>query len=417
MVIFTCLGSGREVGRSAILVETQKGKERFLMDYGLEVQHLNIPSRPPSPLDGIFLSHAHLDHSGMMPLLYKRGTRAKTYSSSLTFDLCTLLLDDSIKVQKKCGLVPFFLESHVDQFLENCRAHSYGTEFHFREAKATLLDAGHVPGSCSILLETGGKRILYTGDINLIDTKLVNGARNVPKNLDAIICESTYAERNHPDREKLEDQLEEKIQEIHYSNGHVILPSFAIGRTQELLIMLYELGFPIYLDGMGIKATDITLRHPHFLRHPQKLKKAFSYAHKIRDKKGRENALKRPSIIITTAGMLNGGPVHYYIKKLWNRPDCSLLLTGYQVEDTTGRRLLDTGRFRTADTDLKLRMHYEYLDFSAHADRDHLLQFLEKASPKKVILVHGSSTPKFAEELKRKGFDAVAPKNGERIVI
>ena len=273
-----------------------------------------------------------------------------------------------------------------------------------------------IPGSSSILVETEGKRILFTGDIKFISTELMNGACT-DFDVDVIISESTYSYKNHPDRESLRDRIREIAQYTLYNNGILLLPCFAVGRTQEMLLILHDLGFPTYLDGMGIEATSRILNHPDSIKNPDKLRKAFSRAGKIRRQQDRLRAIKNPCIIITTAGMLNGGPIGYYMKKLHNREDCSLVLTGFQVPGTVGRTLLDTGKYIAEGLDIKPKMRVEFLDFSAHTDHDHLLEFYKKINPGKIFLVHGERTEEFAKELKETGFDAYAPKNGERVRI
>jgi putative mRNA 3-end processing factor len=180
---------------------------------------------------------------------------------------------------------------------------------------------------------------------------------------------------------------------------------------------LKDLGFPIYLDGMGITATEKILKYPESVRNAKDLKEAFSKAHKIKKMHERGNVLNKPCIIITTAGMLNGGPVGNYIKKLYNRPECSVILSGYQIKGTVGRTLLETGVYTNGEISVKPKMHVEFLDFSAHTDHDHLIKFYEKISPEKIFLIHGEKTVEFAEELKQRGFDAYAPRNGEKVIV
>jgi len=287
----------------------------------------------------------------------------------------------------------------------------------FEHSRAKFFDAGHVPGSCATLLETGGKRLLYTGDTKFIDTALMRAGRTDYKDIDVLITETTYSYKNHPDRKALTDELRELAQHTVYNNGILILPAFAIGRTQELLAMLYDLGFETYMDGMGIAATRIILSHPKSVREPKKLARAFGAAHKIRGARQRENVIRKPCVVITTAGMLNGGPIGFYIKKLYKRADCTMVMSGYQVEGTVGRKLLDTGRYVNEGLDIKPRLDVRFMDLSAHCGRDNLIDFIKRVRPKKVMAVHGDQTEKFAKELKGMGFDTIAPKNGDKIKI
>ncbi|MFH1445624.1 MAG: MBL fold metallo-hydrolase [Nanoarchaeota archaeon] len=414
-VTFTALGGCQEVGKNAFLFESDKGK--YLMDYGLQVQDSLIPMKPPDGLDGVFLSHSHLDHCGAIPVLYKQGYKGKVYLTAPTLSLTEMLLKDSIKVQERRGQIPHFLMPDAKRFMKNHYRANYKQSIKLNGARAEFHDAGHIPGSSLTLLETGGKRILYTGDIKFEDTVLMSGADTKIKNVDVLVSETTYCYKNHPKRSELAEELKEKIQEILYNNSIAVLPSFAVGRTQELLLLVYKLGFPVYMDGMGIEATQRILLHPRSIKNPQELRKAFSRAHKIKHSRQRQSAIKNPSIVITTAGMLQGGPVNYYIENLYKRPGCSLILTGYQVEGTVGRTLMDTGRYINEGIDEKLKMKLEFMDFSGHAGKNELIKFYEKINPKKIILVHGEHSDEFVNQVKGKGFDVIAPKNGQKIKL
>ncbi|MCK4497416.1 MAG: MBL fold metallo-hydrolase [Candidatus Aenigmarchaeota archaeon] len=415
MIELTLLGGGNEVGRSAILLEANK--ERFLFDYGIDVQTGGPPIRPEFPLTAMFISHAHIDHSGMLPELYKRGWKGNIYGTAATQGLCKLLLEDSVKVQKKKGQIPHYQPDHIKIMNSFWKNLDYNKTVRFRNSSVRFLDAGHIPGSASPLLEAGGKRILYTGDLKFSDTRLIKGTKIWKEDIDILIMESTYHYKNHPDRKSLEDDLKELIQNTVYNNGIVLLPSFAVGRTQELLSIVHDLGFPVFLDGMGIEAAEIILNYPKFLRDPKKLRKAFGKARKIMKSRDRKEVLNNPCIVISTAGMLSGGPIGYYIKRLYQREDCAMVLTGYQVEGTVGRRVMDTGRYVNEGLDVKLSMPFHFKDFSAHCGRDGLINLVKKTNPEKVFVVHGDGTPEFAEELRGMGFDAYAPANGEKIRI
>lgn len=416
MIDIRILGAGKEVGRSAIHVDT--GSEKFLMDYGIEVQDGNVPISPKLDLTAVLLSHTHVDHCGMLPELYKRGYEGSVLALPVTFDLADILLHDSIKVQEKKGQVPHFMAHDIKKMLRLRKEVRYKEVISYGRSTVEFRDAGHVPGSASIIIESGGKRILYTGDIKFIDTSLMKGADMSMKDIDIIVSESTYSYGNHPDRNRLIDKLREIVQETFYQNGTTILPCFAIGRTQELLTILQDLGVPMVVDGMGIEATEEMLNNPDSLKEPRKLQKAFSMAKKIRKRRDREEVLQQPHAIMTTAGMMNGGPVGTYVKKLHDRPDCSLILTGYQVEGTVGRMLMDTGRYKNEGINVKLKNRFEFMDFSAHTDRNHLISFYRKLNPEKIILVHGDHRiEEFAKELGGMGFDAVAPENGEKVKI
>jgi putative mRNA 3-end processing factor len=415
MVEIAFLGGAREVGKSA--VQLSSGSDSFVFDYGVEVQHGGVPLKPKLPLSGVFITHAHIDHSGMAPYLYRLGYQGNVFATKASFALMEILLHDSIKVQKKRGERLHYQPSDVEKTLKLGKRIEYGKPVKFKSSQVTLLDAGHIPGSSSLLLESQGKRILYTGDIKFIDTKLMAGARIDVRDLDALICESTYSYKDHPDRPGLEDKLREIAQEVVYNNGYLIVPSFAVGRTQELLIILHDIGFPLFLDGMGIEATEAILEFPNSVKNSKLLRKAYGKTRKVFISKDRKQVLEKPCIVICTAGMLNGGPVSYYIKKLHDRENCAMALTGYQVEGTVGRTLLDTGRYINEGLDVKPKMRIEFMDFSAHTDKSHVTDFIKRNKPKKVFLVHGDRTQEFAKEIQAMGFDAHSPKNGDKIEV
>ncbi|MBN2042591.1 MAG: MBL fold metallo-hydrolase [Candidatus Aenigmarchaeota archaeon] len=415
MIDIRFLGGAREVGRSGILLDT--GVEKFLFDYGIEVQDNTHPIQPDIRLDGIFISHAHMDHSGFIPDLYRRGYSGPVFMTPPTADLTSILLRDSLKVQKKRGDELHFMLNDIKKAERHIEFMEPGQRQEFSVSNAEFFHAGHIPGSVLTLLESKGKRILYTGDIKFIDTALMKGAFSEFKDIDVIISESTYSYGNHPDRRGLEDELKKIVQDTVYNNGIAVIPAFAVGRTQEMLIILSKLGFPVFVDGMGIRATEKILKHQKSVRDYKTLKGAFDRATKVKRDRMRKEVIQNPCVIITTAGMLNGGPIVYYLSHLWKRQDCSLTLTGFQVPGTAGRGLMDTGRYDNGEVDLRPQMKMNFLDFSAHTDRDHLLEFYKKVSPEKIILIHGEHTDDFSKDLNGMGFDTVAPGNGEKISV
>jgi putative mRNA 3-end processing factor len=416
MVEITFLGGAREVGRMGMLLRTSK--ETFLWEYGIEVQDTLLPKKPDiKKIDAVFLSHCHIDHSGLLPQLYRDGYRNSVHATQATFDISYLLLHDSIKVQKKRGEPPLYLPGHVERLMEKRKETGYNTPVKFKESQITLHDAGHIPGASSPLLDTGKKRILFTGDLKFVDSQLVGGAKLPEKDIDVLISESTYSYKDHPPREKLRDKLREMVQETVYGGGIALIPSFAVGRTQEMLLMLHDLGFPIFLDGMGIEATEIMLNNKEFLNKPQELQRAFSKARKINRSRERKKAIANPCIIITTAGMMNGGPVSYYMKNLYNREKCSLILTGFQVPGTVGRNLVDTGRYVNEGIDVRPKMRMEQMDFSAHTDRSHIIKYIKKSNPGKVFFVHGDQPEELVKEVKKLGIECSAPKNGDKVKV
>ncbi len=407
-----CLGGFREVGRNAILLE---GKENLLLDYGIKVESSEIPLMPKEHIDGLLLSHPHLDHCGVVPII-----RSHLYATAATLDQARLLLKDSIKIAKLKGHTLRFSERDVERM--NVSRITYGQQFDIGQATIDVFDSGHVPGSCGFLINTNNKKIFYTGDFKLSETRLLNGARFDLNDIDVLLMENTYSYKEHPPREQVESELVEIINNTLAQDGNVLVSTFAVGRAAELLMVLdsYKIKYPVFLDGMAKEAVDITLRYPELLRDYKALKKAVENVIPLYSQADRKMSLKRPSVIVTTSGMLSGGPVVHFLEKLHKAPNCSLVFSGFQVPKTPGRILLDTGKFVDEENKIKfdVKMKIKYLDFSAHASRSELLEFIKKTNPEKTVLLHGDRCEEFAGEIKESfGINAVAPENGDSIEI
>lgn len=409
-----CLGGGREVGRNAILVE---GKESILFDYGVKVETSEIP-KPANKVDNLILGHAHLDHCGSIPILYRKS-KFPTFSTIATFDQAHLLLKDSLKIGRIKGFVKHFGESDIEKMKKHETRVTYGQRFEAEKFSMDVFDAGHIPGSIAPLIEMNGKRILYVSDFNTNPTRLLNGAKIDAKDVDVLILESTYSNRNHPDRMETEKKFFEAIQGTISNEGIAVLPCFAVGRAAEILMILdrFKSNFPIYLDGMAKEATEIALNYPEFIKDPKALRKALDDVKPIYSNDERKKITKEPCAIVTSSGMLEGGPSVMYVKYLYDNIESSIIFTGFILPRTAGRYLVDTGRFVTEGFDLKIKMGIHTFDFSAHTGRDGLFDFVNKIKPEKVICIHGDNCERFATELRGRGFDAIAPKNGETIDI
>jgi putative mRNA 3-end processing factor len=410
----SCLGGCREVGRNAILLE---GKEKILFDYGVKVETNELP-KPVEKVDNIILGHGHLDHSGSIPILYRKF-KIPLFSTAATFDQSHLLLKDSLKIARIREFVKHFGESDIEKMKKNETRITYGQRFEAENFSIDVFDAGHIPGSIAPLIEMDGKRILYVSDFNTNPTRLLNGATIDAKNIDAMILESTYSNRNHPDRKETEKKFFEAIQSTIANEGVAVLPCFAVGRAAEILMILdsFKADFPIYLDGMAKEATEIALNYPEFIKDPKALKKALDDVKPIYSNDERKKIVKEPCAIVTSSGMLEGGPSVLYVKYLYDNIESSIIFTGFILPRTAGRYLVDTGRFVTEGFDLKIKMGIHTFDFSAHTGRDDLFEFVNNIKPEKVVCIHGDNCERFATELRGRGFDAIAPKNGETLEI
>lgn len=412
-----CLGGFREVGRNAVMLEN--GKERLLLDYGIHPEEGDVPL-PVQKVSAFLLAHPHLDHCGSAPVLY-RTQRIPAYATAATFDQTDLLLKDSLKIMRLENKERIFTEADVRQFLSQKKIITFGQTFETKTASVEVIPAGHIPGSCCFVVDYGRKRILYTSDFNTAPTRLLNGAKLSDfKNIDVAIMESTYSSRDHPPRAETERKFVEAVRETVDNDGIALVPAFAVGRAAEMLMVLHSAkpDFPIYLDGMAKAATSIALRYPELLRDPKALHAAAEHATIVDTDEDRMKSIKAPGAIITTSGMLEGGPIVWYLKRLYSRPECSLNFTGFQAPKTAGRYLQDTGRFVTEGFDLAVKMRVNHFDFSAHAGRAQLLEFVQTIRPDKVVCMHGDYCERFATELRgRFSVDAVAPKVGDIIDI
>jgi putative mRNA 3-end processing factor len=419
----TCLGASREVGRSGFLVESE---DRVLLDYGLRFGENNLSEEPlpvKEHLDAIVLSHAHLDHSGNVPKLFS-NSNALTYLTQPTLDLSNLLWEDSLKIAGHDGIHAGFSRDELHRILRYSFPVNYRRKLHItQDIVMEVLDAGHILGSgMPKLTFENDKTLLYTGDFNPAETRLHFGADLKAGRVDAVLMESTYGNRNHPPRKELEKVFAEEVQDIIDRDGWALVPSFAIGRGQEIIEILasHKVEAPIFYDGMGQKAAQIMLNHPSFLKDSKALKKALNQAVFVRSLKERKNALKAPSVIVSSAGMMQGGPILWYTRKMRLDPNSKLFFTGYQANGTIGKQILETKKFVEERMEMEIGMEVEKFDFSAHAQRDDMLAAVKKWNPEKIILVHGDFEVMefFRERLKEIGFNKVeTPKQGQTLKL
>ncbi|MGC9310348.1 MAG: MBL fold metallo-hydrolase [Candidatus Aenigmatarchaeota archaeon] len=415
-MIIRCLGGCGEVGRSAYMVS--ENNSNVLLDYGVKLQPtLQLPAVPNYNLDGVFVSHPHLDHSGMVPLLC-RLQRPRIFATAATGDLMNLLQEDYIKVGKLNRGFSEYTDRDMAIMNKSFRKCTYRAKFRIGNLEARVFPAYHVPGSASIHLR-GRQSLLYTGDINLTKTYLLDYKKVRYPKTDVLMMESTYSERDHPDRKAEEMRLIDKVRE--YESGLVLVPSFAVGRAQELLLMLKANGIKreIYLDGMAQKAADIILFHKEELRCAKVLRDVMREVKFVRTKRQRDKICREGGIVVTTSGMLSGGPICYYLRKSRQNPNACLLLTGYQAEGTPGYNLLRTGHFESEeDGRYKVDIEVSKFDFSGHAGKGELLELIKSVNPKKVVCVHGENTESFAREIEKDfGIEAFAPKNGDELEV
>lgn len=430
-----CLGAGQEVGRSALLL---KGKENILMDYGLKLnpasndvdpegettlKKTEYPKKVRDPLHAIILSHAHLDHSGAIPYLYKPGAITPLFLTPPTLQLSNLLWEDTMKIAKITGTEAGFKPVDINTANDSAYYLDYKKNIEITpNTKVTFYDAGHIVGSVISVVEQENQKVMYTGDFRGSESQMFKGYDKKLPAVDYLITETTYGLENHKDRKNQEKLFITEILETIENGGSVILPAFAIERSQELINILAKHkinNVPIYLDGMSKKATMIFSQYPEFFTDFKAFKKAVDVVEFIKNRKKRSKIVNQQCIIISTAGMLEGGPVLGYIQELGADPKNKIILSGYQVKGTNGYRLEHTGKLLIDGKSYQPRAKVMKYSFSAHADREELLELVKKVNPRKVICVHGDkqTTIDFKEELTRLGINAVNPQNGETIEL
>ncbi len=406
-------GACREVGRSAVLVD-----EKLMVDYGVSPgENVKYPVNGSRP-EAVLVSHAHIDHSGAVPNLM--DLNPDVYMTPPTFDLSHMLAKDTLRIAEREGELPAYDSIELTKFAHRTKQIDTGIKFHTHGFEAEFLDAGHIPGASSIHLRNKeNKSIFYTGDINTLDTRLVSGATDLPDS-DVLITESTYFGDEHPPRKEVEKKFIDSLMDTLNIGGNVIIPAFAIGRTQEILMLLDAHGIRAYVDGMGIQAYRIMSRHPEYIRNPTHLKRAFNNAIMVSGRK-RANIPLESSVVVTTAGMLNGGPVLYYIKKLYKDPKSKIILTGYQVEGTNGRMAMDTGNIENDGIIQHLKPKIEQYDFSAHSGDRELKEMVKdfcNRGTERVFTMHGDNCEGFADWIKEEvGVEAHAPELGQRFTV
>lgn len=405
------LGGAREIGRSAILIN-----DSLLLDYGMKAA-----TPPQFPLgevtpDAVVVSHGHLDHVGTIPALLSGDARPPIHWTPPTYELALLLARDTLGLHGGKYNCPF-TEEELKRVTEVTRLHGYQDSFSAAGHEITFFDAGHIPGSAHVLVDDGTTRLLYTSDFHTDDQRIVAGSTDRPP-ADVVITESTYADVTHKPRARLEAEFAESVKTTLWEGGTVIVPAFAIGRTQEMMLICDHHDIDCYVDGMGKRVTRLFRRHDDFVRDARALQEASSHARFVDGRDGqRERIADQNTVIITTAGMLKGGPAMTYIPRIRENPVNKIALTGYQVDGTPGRELLETGRAEIDGQVMPISAQVEAYDFSAHADREGLMEFLSAYQEATILVGHGDRCEAFADELVGEGFDASAPTHNELISI
>jgi hypothetical protein len=441
------LGAGREVGRSSFLLQTKESN--ILLDCGLGAGNysedrypiLNIPEFDIQNLDAVIISHAHLDHVGFIPYLFRIGWRGPVYLTEPTRDVAALVLLDYLKVSNKQSKNPIFTTKEIKLFLKHSITLNYSEVTDITgDIKISFHNANHIIGSSMVHINIEGKHnILYTGDYKFNKIPLLERPNTIYQRLETLIIESTYGGFNdkHPSREETEALFIHDIKETIEKGGKVLIPVLAVGRGQDVLLTLLNAienkllpEVNIYLEGIVWETSMIHTAYPEFLSKEirEKIesgKNPFERENVIRaSKKEREQIItsSEPSIIIATSGMMQGGPILDYFSYAAEDEKNLLAFVSYQAQGTLGRTILDGQReivLNDRKINIKMKVN-KYEGFSGHADHFESISFIKylRPKPKQVIVVHGEIPKPYelASKIYRKfGIYSYAPKNGDII--
>jgi putative mRNA 3-end processing factor len=391
------------------------------LDYGVMLDHeLGFPMHvPPKEVDGIVMTHSHLDHSGVVPIFYIHE-RKPVFGTRLTFEFAQLLISDLIRLSGY--YLPFeYLELRT--MLQNCVSLDYREKRIIGDIQLQLLNAGHVPGSAQALIEAEERRLVYSSDYNMLSTNLLTGADRSYGSLDVFITESTYANEDHPKRALLEKEFMEKIVDVVENGGTVLIPAFGVGRSQEIACMLTanHFKYSITVDGMTRETNRILMKRTSYLRNPRLFMDMIHSVNKVENWQDRRLATSRPGVIITPAGMLKGGPAAFYVQKLGKKSQNAVFLVSYQIPGTPGYELLENGKCIIDGKLRKVKAQVERFDFSSHSGASELKKTVEELEGNpKVYVVHGAegNCENFARWIREEtGFEAVSPNSGDVFTV
>ena len=428
----TFLGATNTVTGSKFLLSV--GNKKILIDCGLfqgmkELRKRNWAKFPVDPtlIDAVILTHAHIDHTGYLPLLIKNGFKGKVYCSAATKDLCGVLLPDSgylqeeeAKFMNKHGLskhkpaIPLYTKLDAENSLKHFRALEFRKNLKIDEdTHLSLIPAGHILGACFVQVKSYDTTVLFSGDLGRPHDPIMHPP-SVMQAADYIILESTYGDRLHKKVNPL-DELAEIITRTAARNGTVVIPAFAVGRAQHLLYLMYQLkeskripNIPIFLDSpMATDATEIFKKNPDLHRlSPELSKKVCDVATYItsREESQALDVKTAPKIIISASGMLEGGRVLHHIKFFAPDPLNTIVFAGYQASGTRGADMINgKASIKIFGETIPVNAEVKVLsNMSAHADYEEILQWLSHFNhhPRKIFITHGE--PEAANALKNK---------------
>ncbi|MBI3565772.1 MAG: MBL fold metallo-hydrolase [Elusimicrobia bacterium] len=457
-------GAAGEVTGSRHLLDVDGFK--VLMDCGLFQGHRTEAIKKntelpfvPAELDAVLLSHAHVDHCGALPVLAKRGYKGPIHCTEITAELTAIMLLDSAhlqendalffnKIHQKDGetIAPLYNEEDARAAIALLTPHPFGEWVQLNDkVRFRFLNAGHVIGSAMIEVEAGAgkdlRRVLFTGDLGRRHTLLMESPQP-PKNADYLLIESTYGDRVHETLREIEPMMTEIVTRAIKEKGKILIPSFALERTQELLFVFDKMirkgqipPIPLYVDSpMAVSITEIFDKHLDSDSFSQEFKDycdegnpfALKYVKYVRTQveSQRLNDLPGPMVILSASGMCEGGRILHHLRNNVDKDTTQIIIVGYQAEGTLGRRLQEGAKkVKIFGLEHPVWARVETIHtFSAHADRDDLMWFMKSLEPRPrtIFLVHGDPDrrQKLAEHLKSEGIDRVAiPEHGESVEL
>jgi KH/beta-lactamase-domain protein len=426
-VMLFCLGGVKQVGRSCFVVVTPETK--VMLDCGINPGEMSGLDAYPrldwfnfdlDDLDAVVISHAHIDHQGFLPTLFKYGYRGPVYCTEPTLPLMTLLQMDSVKIANNNGTYLPYSSRDVNEVIKHCITLPYGKPTDISpDVTITLNNAGHIMGSATVHLNiSGAHNILYSGDYKYAKTQLLDSAVSIYPRVETLITESTYGNTADvmPDQQSVYRGFTESINKTLTDGGKVLVPVPAVGRAQEIMLVMAKemkegrlIESPIYIEGMISEASAIHMSYAHYLGSD--VRKSVSqginpfqseYFTMISGYGKRDDILndENPAIVMATSGMLEGGPSVEYFKELAPNPKNKIMFVSYQINGTLGRRVLDGVMSEVSMMDksgkvkvVPVRCQTQKIDgFSGHSDFNQIMNFVSRIRPKRVLVNHGEKS-------------------------
>ncbi|MFH1188232.1 MAG: MBL fold metallo-hydrolase [bacterium] len=441
MKITFCGGADSVTGANYLLEE---GDDRILIDCGLhqgdtycEAKNFEQFSYDPRSIKGVLITHAHIDHTGRLPKLYKDGFRGNVYSTPPTKDFAKELLADSedilLRVANSIARDPLYTLDHVKGLIGLWKGVHYGEQFEIGGFTVIFHNAGHILGSACIEIRRGGKTIVFSGDLGNSNPPIIRKADELDIPADYCLIESTYGDRLHDNNGNREEQVEDIIEETVSSGGTLMIPSFAMERTQQLLYTINELvennripRIPVFIDSpLAIRLTAVYkwyedyfsedawkyVPHDESLFSFPGLQMAFT-----QEESKMINGVPSPKIIIAGSGMSQGGRILHHERRYLADPKSTILIVGYQADNSLGRRILDGEKYvEIFGEGIEIRCRVRSIDsYSAHADQNGLMHWIHpmRQTLQKVFVVQGDGTASKALQMKLRddmALDAIIP--------